>query len=107
MGGITQSSRGVGINQTWKDVLASRASGTTYTNNTSSPICVVITVQSNVSYNLDCTLTVDSLLLTKVNIVTAAQATLAVVPISFIVPSNSTYSLSMSVGSIIKWYELS
>jgi hypothetical protein len=46
----TQSeSVAIGVNQTWQDVTASRALGTTYTNSTGKPILITITLYSTTS----------------------------------------------------------
>lgn len=42
MGGVSQPNIGVGINQTWQNVTASRARSTSYQNTTGRPILVAI-----------------------------------------------------------------
>jgi len=43
----------IGYSQTWQDVTASRAAGTTYTNTTGRPITAIITVNNNASFQTD------------------------------------------------------
>ena len=45
--GSAQSSTSIGYGQTWQNVAANRAFGTTYTNTTGRPITVAVTLGSN------------------------------------------------------------
>lgn len=95
---------GIGYGQTWQDVTASRASGTTYTNTTTKPI------QVNISAAMDGVGVRISLAINGVAVDgQAAYAVNAICAISAIIPPGNTYALSGSGGSVAsltKWYEL-
>lgn len=93
---------GIGVGQTWQNVIASRASGTTYTNTTGRSILV------NISVGLDngevATLTVGGVIASY-----ASQANTGAsnYPLSAVVPSGSTYLLTRPGSSqILNWAEL-
>ena len=83
---------GLGVGQTWQDVNASRASGTTYTNNTGKPITVLVggTAQSGSP-----TVTI------VVGGVTIATNSFpyGTIPFTFIVPDSTTYSVTFGPGT--------
>lgn len=95
-----------GSGQTWQDVTASRAGGTTYTNSTGKPILVIITVNNNASFQTDYTVTVAGVVLLRSYVLTAAQQTSAYMPSTVIVPNGSTYLLTITTGTLYKWTEL-
>jgi hypothetical protein len=95
-----------GSGQTYQDVSASRASGTTYTNSTGKPILAIITVNQSAAFVLNYSITVSSVVLAAVNVLTPAQSTTAVIPTTFIVPNGSTYLLTITTGTLNKWVEL-
>ena len=95
-----------GSGQTYQDVTASRAGGTTYTNSTGKPILVIITVNQAASFVLNYSITVSSVVLATVNVLTPSQSTTAVIPTTFIVPNGSTYLLTITTGTLNKWVEL-
>ena len=73
-----------GQGQTWQDVTASRAGGTTYTNSTSRPITVLITCTYGASNN--------SIYINSFSFfITGPYANSAIIPVSFVVPPGSTY----------------
>jgi len=73
-----------GQGQTWQDVTASRAGGTTYTNSTSRPITVLITCTYGASNN--------SIYINSFSFfITGPYANSAIIPVSFLVPPGSTY----------------
>ena len=85
--------QGIGVNQTWQDVTASRAVGVTYTNTTGKPIQVAYT-----SWGLALIL-VNSLEIVK------SQSGNWIVSFSFIVPNGATYKITDgSMGT--HWSEL-
>ena len=95
----TDSLQQIGVVQTWQDVTASRVSGTTYTNSTEKPIMVSISGQSTsgASHNI----TVNGILI----IVGGGGAMLR--PSSqVIVPTGSTYSVSITNTAGLIWAEL-
>ena len=92
---------GIGSNQTWQDVKASRVSGTNYTNNTGKPIMVNITwfETNNGTGSMVCDgVTVAS----RKNAGTGAD----VVNGSMIVPNGSVYSATSSPNTFKIWAEL-
>lgn len=96
--------RDFGVGQTWQDVTSSRFSGVTYTNNTSKPIQVLISC-SDTAGQVDAEFYVNgSLIITQRYDVGGSYGT---TNISVIIPSGSTYRLTLSGGAaIVKWSEL-
>lgn len=99
-GNAATASNAIGYNQTWQDVSASRASGTTYTNNTGRPIFI------SVRWDRDdgtLTLTVDGLDIGR----TGSTAGPVYYTLTAIIPASSTYSATASgSGGTLSWYEL-
>jgi hypothetical protein len=98
---VSGTGTGIGVNQTWQNMLASRTRGTNYTNNTGKPIQVNITAQNITAQVM--TLTIDGVI--------AAQAwgefTTMQVNISCIVPNGSVYRMdNATTGTIFIWAEL-
>ena len=89
----------IGIGQTWQNLTASRANGTTYTNSTAKPILVSITTGTNATTNH--TITVGGVVAQQA--ATNPNATTAWV--MAIVPPGATYVAS-SNGTMIYWAEL-
>lgn len=87
---------GLGVGQTWQDVTGSRVVGTTYTNSTSKPIQVLITVEAGSGIGI---ITVDTVPIAKTE---TTSGTYSIV--SFIVPSGSSYSFT--IETIVQWSEL-
>lgn len=87
----------IGVGQTWQDVTASRASGTTYTNSTGKPI------QYYVSFayvgNGTASLTVGGVVVNSFTFSLGGTGA----SLSAIVPAGSTYSAS---GTMSRWTEL-
>jgi hypothetical protein len=88
------ANNGIGVGQTWQDVTASRASGTTYTNSTGKPIMVNIGETTNGS----ATLTVGGVQVAQ-STITGGDATM-----SAIVPDGTTYVATF--GGLNFWAEL-
>jgi hypothetical protein len=93
----------IGLGQTWQDVTASRAVGTTYTNTTGRPIFINIRADSNNSTVP--VLQVDGLDILSVFVDFSSTSG---VPLTAIVPPGATYRLFSGVGStsITIWSEL-
>lgn len=88
---------GIGVNQTWQVVTASRASGTTYTNSTGKPIQVIIIQSQN---NSSGSLTVDgSVRMTSTGLLGYSLPC----SVTAIIPNNSTYSYNLGFST---WNEL-
>lgn len=80
----------LGVGQTWQDVTASRVSGTTYTNTTGQPIMVHVGFS-----NGNVTAVVGG-----VTIATTSYAA------AFVVPSGTTYTVTLASTTNVKWAEL-
>lgn len=89
----------LGRGQTWQNVTGSRAKNTTYTNNTSKPIEVLITVNGGVSSSGN-TLIVGGVTVSTFDVHSSMTA-----PFSFIVPVGQTYRINVS-STIAAWAEL-
>lgn len=98
---------GVGGGQTWQNVKAARALGTTYTNSTGKPIFVsVAVVWGNATGSV--TLTIDGIIVQK--FWSNPDSSDMSMSVSAIVPSGSTYSVAqtsnVAAGVIEYWAEL-
>jgi len=95
---------GIGVNQTWQDVTASRAIGTTYTNSTGKPILVSMTFSCNVAN------TVQGLTINGVVVYCSGIQSVAGQPTGFtlLVPNGATYVTVTNGGTMTKitWTEL-
>lgn len=89
-----QTSASIGSGQTWQDVAASRAAGTTYTNTTGRSISVGIRSQGGSAI-----LTVGGVIAARSSINNASNF------IGAIVPDNTTYILAAG-APIHEWAEL-
>ena len=86
----TQLNKMLGVGQTWQDVTASRASGTTYTNTTGKPIMVSFWLQSSSSSTISITVNGNTSYST-------ASANGSGLNSFTIVPNGSTYSITFSL----------
>lgn len=91
----------IGVGQTWTDVTASRAAGTTYTNTTGRPIqlAIAITVTTNTTVNFQ----INGVLLLQAG-GTGATANMYNA-IQVVVPNGATYLLPAGL-TLTKWSEL-
>lgn len=103
-GAVTVNS--VGVSQTWQDVTSSRASGTTYTNNTGKPIMVNV-FNNAVDAAFTISATVGGVLVGYAGGGAGGDARRAGT-VSFIVPNGTSYVVTYSTYgfSTIKWIEL-
>ena len=86
----------LGVGQTWQNVTSSRATNTTYTNNTEKPIQILICADLNVG----------SLVLNGISLPIRDLESYSFV--SVVIPIGHTYRLNTSVvNSIVSWAELS
>jgi hypothetical protein len=94
---------GVGSNQTWQNVQASRTLGTTYTNSTGKPIVVAITY-TNDTANTVAGLTIDGIIVFASGVDTANYGA----GFSLIVPNGATYKTVTNGGTLtlVTWFEL-
>lgn len=93
----------LGVGQTWSNVTASRAIGTTYTNTTGRPIFIAIRLVSTGSGNTSSDLLVDGL---NISANTRTQAGEPSTHFA-IVPTGSTYMVATVVNTTIGgWMEL-
>ena len=101
-GNVTIGGVGIlGIGQSWSDVTASRALGTTYTNSTGKPIQVMMNYNGTSSTSRTLTAVVNGTTIMSVT-------TNYICPtLNFIVPSGATYSITSSGGLLLGlWSEL-
>ena len=84
--------------QTWQDVTASRALGTTYTNSTGKPIMVFVT-KTNTG-NSAWPFYVNSVYIMYVNAYGTNNST------GVIIPNGATYMADTIAGTLLKWVEL-
>ena len=98
----------IGVGQTWQDVTASRAIGTTYTNDTSKPIQVSCAVHGYelVGPGEYVAAKVDSVLVQKDYGHSTGGGYYGTYNFSFIVPVGSTYQIFGNVRDILYWSEL-
>lgn len=98
-------SQSVGIDQTYQNVTASRASGVTYTNSTLKPIYVKIICQNtNIGGGIEINLIVNG---TTVDTQVAISTNpIEILSVSAIIPPDSTYSYTQTLGDTFTWYEL-
>ena len=89
-----------GVGQTWQDLTASRVVSTTYTNSTGKPI--LVSYQVSGANSASATATVDGIIIANV---TNNSQYVTRVPMSFIVPNGSTYSI-VGTTTGFKWVEL-
>jgi len=90
----------LGVGQTWQNMLSSRVSGTTYTNDTDKPICVCVS-SNNTTGSL--TFRVNGLIVVLASTTSSYGSTGQT---TVIVPAGNTYSVTMSSGSLTHWVEL-
>jgi hypothetical protein len=96
------SSKVLGLNQSWQDVTASRSLNTTYTNTTGGPIMVSVKTNSTTNTITTTSLTVSGLVVAE-NGSQGGNRNGVVA----IVPNGETYSCSVGNGaSLNSWYEL-
>jgi hypothetical protein len=96
-------SGGVGDGQTWQNVAASRAAGTTYTNTTGRPIALGITFF--VSNSQDWSLTIGGVIVSSATRNSTSQT--GNLPVAAaIVPSGATYVVTVTGATIQYWAEL-
>jgi hypothetical protein len=98
---VDNSASGVGIDQTWQDVLSSRSSGTVYQNTTGNPI-MVFASQNSVggTSNISAEVSADNVTFIEVSYGSGRYGADGV---SFIVPNNHYYKVT---ASLRKWAEL-
>jgi hypothetical protein len=103
-GNIAAQNAGIGANQTWQDVLASRAAGTNYLNTTGKAISVSIVLLASPSVYQSILLIVDGKNVAYQSTVPPA-GTNVLLTVCAVVPAGSAYSISIA-GNIYYWSEL-
>jgi len=101
-GNANTVSHALGIGQTWTDVTASRAVGTTYTNSTGYPIFVMITMAGGSStFNIN----IAGTTFAQPQVSNASYSNEL---LSFVVQNSQTYAIATTGGSpsIVYWSEL-
>ena len=93
-----------GVGQTWQDVKGSRASGVTYTNNTSKPIQVHIVINDTNGAGLIVTVNGVDIINSPYDLPSGMFY-----PLSFVVPAGHTYSIFWAGNTgtqLVSWAEL-
>ena len=99
------SGYGLGVGQSWQDMKTERVMGTPYINDTSKPISVQITLVAESDEQIDGWFSVDGVTITGIQL--AEDTSMMKIPVSFIVPSGSTYVYNeYGVALIETWTEL-
>ncbi|CAI3806599.1 hypothetical protein GLGCALEP_04267 [Pseudomonas sp. MM221] len=103
---LLEASEAIGIGQTWKNVTASRALGTTYTNNTGKPIQIAAQAGPASAVNTALIAVVDGI---SIFTAYAGAAGVYIGVANVIVPPGSTYRVNSSLGTanLTNWSELS
>lgn len=83
----------LGFGQTWQDVYSTRVVSTTYYNTTGKPICLLILASGTISISLNGG---------GLTILGSGSNN----PGSMIIPPGTSYSITLSSGSLIAWTEL-
>ena len=96
---------GLGVNQTWHSVISSRLAGVTYTNSFSYPISVAVTVTSGIGTDWKIYAYINGVIIEQYGGYPGSGSA-AVGSVDFIVPSLSTYSISIVGSSVNSWNEL-
>jgi hypothetical protein len=101
---VNSLNAGIGVNQTWQDVTASRAIGTTYTNSTGKPIIVALTYTNSAGTSVQ-GLTINGVVVYASGVTTA---TVSGAGFALIVPNGATYVTVSNSGTMTKvtWTEL-
>jgi len=92
---------GIGYEQTWQDLTASRSAGVTYTNTTGKPIFISVSSSSETA-GMQITISVDGIIIQNE---LQNDATSKRMNVSGLVPNNSTYAVTLNVGTV-DWKEL-
>ncbi len=90
----------IGVGQTWQDVTASRAIGTTYTNSTGKPIAINIRLQPLAAATV-VSLTINGVI-ASVQIANVSYQNN--IHLNGIVPNGVTYSYNVTAGSVTTPY---
>lgn len=103
---INNHQSGIGVNQKWQDVKASRALGVTYTNTTGKPIQVIVSVaHSSKNSVVDFSFTIDG---NEMNLSAGHNYgyDYGSASISIIVPSGCSYCAKSGNAGLSNWVEL-
>ena len=94
---------GLGLGQTWKNLVTTRVINQLYTNNSPEPIMVCISFSSGTDAANPASVVVDGV------VIATATSDNAPFPVTFIVPVGSTYILNtpLAQATVFAWSELS
>jgi len=100
---VNSLNAGIGVNQTWTDVNASRAIGTTYTNSTGKPIIVALSYTNSTATTIQ-GLTINGVAVYAAGVAVASQGS----GFALVVPNGATYVTITNGGTMTKvtWTEL-
>lgn len=94
----------IGVGQTWQDLTASRALGTTYTNSTGKPITISVSIlwyNNNANYDY---ITVNGVIVAKLGTDNSSTTT-SISQLIAVVPDGGTYSVT-ALRPFKHWAEL-
>ena len=96
----------LGYGQTWQNVIGSRSVGTTYYNVTGKPIQLSISMTQGTFITGRISLTINGSLMTQQGPNSGTAGGDSVANIMPIIPAGNSYSVTISGGSILYWWEL-
>lgn len=100
----TTALAGIGYNQTWQDMIGSRALATNYTNNTGKPIMVMVLCHSNTANGIGVQITVNGVIAAEGRDDASGYGP----SLNTIVPPGAVYRADINLfsGALVKWSEL-
>jgi hypothetical protein len=101
---VSSAAGGIGVGQTWQNVLGSRVFGTTYYNTTGKPICVSVGSYGNAGAWTSASVSGSTIQYSSQSGGSGYQVS----PMVFIVPDTASYSVSSAGGptTLSVWWEL-
>ncbi|UXZ20652.1 hypothetical protein KZH41_19225 [Pseudomonas sp. YeP6b] len=99
--GLARADAGIGYNRKYVDVTASRAANVVYTNDTGAPMAITISFATAYGGEV-ASIYVGGVLIYSGDLGVETQTA----PVTFIVPKDSVYSLTLNVTRIQRWVEL-
>jgi hypothetical protein len=95
----------IGLGQTWTDVKASRAAGTTYTNSTGRIIVAMVTLSQYTTTAVTSNFAVNGVIICS-SMQDGGAAAYCNNTMTVIIPPGQTYSVSSFLGGLQQWMEL-
>jgi hypothetical protein len=109
-GTVALTSDVIGVSQTWQDLTASRAAGTTYYNTTGKPIMVSVKTNWSISSGIGMALQINSVEIAMLGGGGGQAASSGAGTIGTIIPASAAYLITTAsgyaAGSVSYWREL-